>query len=612
MPAAGTEMRYQPFSMPSAREEYELRRLAALGDDARLDPWSAACGHGRVVLVAAALALLGFTGFGQVVPLRGAYAVLLAAFVGLGVVHSRIERRRRAARRRAAQYARAIDRLDGKWMDFVSTGEALANAQHPYARDLDVVGRGSLFQLLDTTRTKQGERALGAWLLSPGELAEVESRRRAAQALATDLDARERLALAGTDEVDARIDEGPIESWAEGPALLVASRALRIAAFALPAIFVTTILLFHFDLLPYWTPIATGVVELALLRLHRDAIKATAAMAMPAEYALSQLLPLLIAARALPVSTAALEKLHARLDGAILAIQALTRRVTAFQSRANLFVALLGPFLLWDLHAAMALESWRARHGRSVRDWFQALGEAEALSALATYVFEHPLDAWPELIGDPPTFEAEDLGHPLLPIDRCVRNDVRLDGKGTALLVTGSNMSGKSTLLRACGLSVVMALAGLPVRAKRLKVSRVQLATCMRVADSLQEGQSYFLAEVRRLKQVVDLARAGAPELFLLDEILQGTNTRERSLGARGVVRRLVELGATGLVSTHDLSLVQLGEALGSRLKFAHFTDQVAGDRMSFDYRMRPGVVQSSNALRVMRANGLDVDVPDD
>jgi DNA mismatch repair ATPase MutS len=193
-----------------------------------------------------------------------------------------------------------------------------------------------------------------------------------------------------------------------------------------------------------------------------------------------------------------------------------------------------------------------------------------------------------------------------------VRNDVTLAGAGRALLVTGSNMSGKSTLLRSVGLAAVMAQAGLPVRATKLRLASVQVATCMRVTDSLQQGASFFLAEVLRLRRVVELAQGPLPVLFLLDEILQGTNTRERSLGARGVVRLLVARGASGLVSTHDLSLVRLGDVLGDRLAYAHFTDRVEDGRMVFDYRMHDGVVQGSNALRVMRANGLDVELAAD
>lgn len=593
-----------------ARETYETRRKQALADDARLDPWSAVFGNGRVVLVAAAIILLVATGFGRLGALWPAYGGLAATFVLLLVLQGAVDRRRRLAQRRAAFYAHGLDRLDGRWTTFPSTGADVAGLEHPYARDLDVVGPGSLFQLLDTTRTGQGERTLAGWLVAPGALADIEERRAAARALGGDVDARERLALAAAEEQHFRVKEEPLVAWAEGPALFAAPPWLRPLAFVLPALTLALLSLAYEGVVQGWLPALLVAGELALLRTRRDRVRRLAAVAEHAERDLSRLLPILEAACTQPRTTPALERLHASLAGAVEAVGSLRRRVTFFQSRANLLLAFVGPLLLWDLHAAMLLEGWQARAGRSLRGWLRALGELEALQALATYAFEHKADSWPELVDGPLAFEALGLGHALLASDRCVRNDVRLAGPGSALLVTGSNMSGKSTLLRATGLAAVMALAGLPVRATRLRLSRLQVATCMRVSDSLQEGASFFLAEVRRLKGVVDLARGSLPVLFLLDEILQGTNTRERSLGARGVVAHLVRTGATGLVSTHDLSLVQLGDVLGDRLAYAHFTDHVEGDQMVFDYRMRPGVVQSSNALRVMRANGLDVELP--
>jgi DNA mismatch repair ATPase MutS len=300
----------------------------------------------------------------------------------------------------------------------------------------------------------------------------------------------------------------------------------------------------------------------------------------------------------------------AALQDAVAATESLRRRVSAFQSRANLILAVLSPFVLWDIHTALLLQLWWARWHDKVVGWLAGLGTIEALSALATYASEHPDDVWPELVDGPLVFEAEALGHPLIDAEKCIRNDVTLPGPGTALLVTGSNMSGKSTLLRSVGLNVVLALAGLPVRARRLRVSRTRPATVMRVTDSLQEGASFFLAELMRLKSVVDLADAGQPVLFLLDEILQGTNSRERSLGARGVIAHLLDAGVFGLVSTHDLSLVQLGDQFRDRLRSAHFSDQVENGKMTFDYQLRPGVVQTTNALRLMQAIGLRVAVP--
>lgn len=596
--------------MTHPRDEYDRRRSTALAEDARLDKRSAWLGHARVWLLALAL-LAGTKAWdgGRPQP-WSLYLVLAGVFVALLIPQILVDRRRNRARRRAAFYERAIDRLDGKWTSFPSRGDGLAEADHPYAHDLDVVGQGSLFQLLDTTRTRQGERTLASWLLEPGDVAPVRVRVETVKALVPELDARERLAVPESEATAPRVDEAPLVAWGKSSTTFTLSLPIRLACVVLPFVTVPMLWALNEGLVRPLPVVVLLLAHAALLKLTRGSVEGTARLAEKAERELVTLLPLLQAAASLPGHTPTLQRVTQSLEGAIDSVGSLRRRITLFQSRANLLVVPLVLLLFWDVHAAALIERWRRKHGSQLEGWFDALGEAEALSALATYAYEHPEDVWPELVEGPIAFDAEALGHPLLPADRCVRNDVGLDGPSRVLLVTGSNMSGKSTLLRAVGLTAVMSLAGLPVRARRVRLPSLQVGTTMRVSDSLQEGASFFLAEVKRLKRVTDLAKGRRPLLFLLDEILQGTNTRERSLGARGVVTHLSHVGAAGLVSTHDLTLVSLGDVLGDKVTYAHFTDQVDGDEMTFDYRMKPGVVQTSNALRLMRAVGLEVEVP--
>ncbi|MGV3724549.1 MAG: MutS-related protein, partial [Actinomycetota bacterium] len=230
-----------------------------------------------------------------------------------------------------------------------------------------------------------------------------------------------------------------------------------------------------------------------------------------------------------------------------------------------------------------------------------------ALSSLAGYAYEHPSDPFPEIADDGRTFSAEGLGHPLLPAAKCVRNDLRLDDDLRLIVISGSNMSGKSTLMRAVGVNTVLALAGAPVRAQSLRVSPLAIGASIRIQDSLQEGISHFYAEILRLRQVVELSRGALPLLFLLDEILHGTNSHDRLIGAEAVVRSLVANGAIGLVSTHDLALARIVDDPALRAINAHFEDQIVEGKMQFDYHLRPGVVQKSNALELMRSVGLDV-----
>jgi DNA mismatch repair ATPase MutS len=290
-------------------------------------------------------------------------------------------------------------------------------------------------------------------------------------------------------------------------------------------------------------------------------------------------------------------------------IAALDRIVGFSDARRNeVFRFFIGPLLMWDAHCAFALLRWRARAGERVRGWLAALGEVEALAGLAAFAFEHPDFAWPEAAAEP-IFEAHALAHPLIADDHRVGNDVSLPSAARALVVTGSNMSGKSTLLRAIGANAVLAFAGAPVCARALTIGPARVATSMRIEDSLEQGVSHFYAELRRLKRVLDLARGaeGGSALFLLDEILHGTNSRERVIGACAVVRELLDRGALGAVSTHDLGITALERELGGRVQNVHFEEQVAGEKMTFDYVLKPGIVQSSNALRLMRAVGIDV-----
>ena len=299
-------------------------------------------------------------------------------------------------------------------------------------------------------------------------------------------------------------------------------------------------------------------------------------------------------------------------ESASMRLHRLERLVEMLNARLNMFFALtLGPALLWELNVVLRAERWRDRTGPRLRGWLDALAEMEALCSLAAFAHERPDYAFAERAEEPGVFRAEALSHPLIDRRRVVPNDLELGGPGSVLLLTGSNMSGKSTLLRSVGLAVVMAGAGGPVPARRLCISELRLASSVRIVDSLAEGTSHFFAELRRLKHIVDLSRtSGPPLLYLLDEVLHGTNSRERHIGAVSVVRWLSQSGALGIVTTHDLELARLADIVPSgRMVEAHFSDGVDGESLQFDYRLRPGPVRSTNALKLMRAVGIDVEL---
>jgi DNA mismatch repair ATPase MutS len=290
------------------------------------------------------------------------------------------------------------------------------------------------------------------------------------------------------------------------------------------------------------------------------------------------------------------------------------RLADVLNARQNQFFVPFAALLLLGTQTALAIDRWRVRTGAHLPRWLEVVGEFEALEALAGYAAEHPDDPFPELIEGDPVVDGDALTHPLLPASRAVANDVRLGGTHPHVrLVSGSNMSGKSTWLRTVGLNVVLAQAGAPVRATRLRLTPLQVGATLRIQDSLQEGQSRFFAEITRLSAIVAMARRHAERrdapavLFLLDEVLAGTNSHDRRIGAEALVRGLVDLGAIGLATTHDLALADLVARLGSRATNEHFTDRFDDGTLHFDYRLRPGVVSTSNALALMRSVGLDV-----
>jgi hypothetical protein len=285
----------------------------------------------------------------------------------------------------------------------------------------------------------------------------------------------------------------------------------------------------------------------------------------------------------------------------------LKRLVENLDSRDNVVVRVLEPFILWTPHLALQVEDWRALSGQAVRRWLHAAGEMEALCSLASHAFEHPADPFPEFAPEGTWIEAEAIGHPLLAEDKVVRNDIRIGGALRVIVVSGSNMSGKSTMLRTLGVNAVLAQAGAPVRARRLTLSPVSVGASIRLTDSLQGGVSHFYAEILRLRQILDLTAGPLPVLFLVDEFLNGTNSHDRRIGAGALVRGLVQRGAIGLVTTHDLALADIAGELGESAANVHFEDQIAGGKISFDYHMRPGVVRKSNAIELMRQVGLEI-----
>ncbi len=594
---------------PDPHAAYAARLAARTADVTRLDAAIDRVGQFRLAVFLAAVGVAvaaGVTGlFSPWWALAG--AVPLFALV----LRSKVLAFRKAGAQRAARYYRhGLDRLAGKWVGRGPTGARFADPAHLYAADLDLFGDGSIFQRLSAARTAGGEEQLAGWLLAPAAAGEVRARQEAVADLRDRLDLREYLAVIGGAVAEAA-DVTPLVAWGiRPPAGWPRWRHVAVVVlgwFNLAA--VLGWLLVGTTALPVLVGgLLSALVVWPLVHWARE-------VARPVEAAANDL-PLLAAILARlerePVRSARLTALQRSLtaDGTAPSAQVKALRDLAEWSaaRRNPMFLPVAIVMLWDVWMAFRLEGWRVRSGPLVGRWLAAVAELEALGSLAGYAFENPTDPFPEVLPDgPPRFEATGLGHPLVPPEKFVRNDVRLGGDVRLLMVSGSNMAGKSTLLRSVGANAVLALAGAPVRAAALTLTPVALGATMRVQDSLRDGRSRFFAEVTRVRAVLDRAKGTPPVLFLFDELFSGTNSADRLVGAEGVLRALLDLGAVGLVTTHDLALTESAARLGGRAVNVHFADQLVNGEMTFDHAMRPGVVPHGNGVALMRAVGLDV-----
>ena len=552
--------------------------------------------------------------------------VLLPAAVlaALSIFHEhllrQLERRRRAER----YFEKALARLDGNWAGTGEAGERYLDPAHPYAQDLDIFGRGSLFELLSTARTHIGEDTLARWLLAPGDAETVRARHEAVNELRLRLDLREDLAIVA-EEARTGVDPVSLAAWGEA-APLMDGRGLRATAFALTALGVPAACALVVYVLHQFGLVELGestvmrlrdfflivmVVNFVSLHRLRQRVQAVVAAVDESAHGLKLLSEVLVRLECedfhSPMLAALRSSLNAEGDPPSKRMARLNRLMELLDSRDHLVVRVAEPFTLWTTHLAFAVESWRRHSGGAVRRWLTATGEIEALCSLASHAFEHPADPFPEFAAEAPWLEAEGVAHPFLPEGSVVRNDVRMGGDLRLLVVSGSNMSGKSTLLRTLGVNAVLAQAGAPVRAKRLRMSPLAVGASIRITDSLQGGVSRFYAEILRLRQILDQTSGALPVLFLIDEFLHGTNSHDRRIGAEALARGLVERGAIGLITTHDLALADIAEGLGTRAANVHFEDQIENGQIHFDYALRPGVVRKSNAIELMRSVGLEI-----
>lgn len=631
-------------------EEYRRRLLAREGRESGLKAQHLWLGALRLAMVVAFLLVAWFTVFLKDGP-RWTVLVPMVLFVALGVWMGRVSRQLSTARRAAEMYRLGIARIEDRWVGLQQRevpGELSAEvraklAASLYASDLDIVGRGGIFELLCRARTRMGEELLLTWLLEPAAVAEILQRQAAVEELRGRLDFKERMGVAGeTAAVGVRSEA--LREWAEAEDVLTerwmpwVAGVLAVLAAVLAAVAIW--------LLAGGTlgggvlrGLTTGEATLGLIvvlgveaAFRRPFEKKIEAVLGGTDRALKNMQLLAVLLEVIEGEEFTSERLRAvgqklrthQIAGSV-AIGKLAKLGEWQDSMDNKIVQVaVDRPAMYSVQLAWAVQRWRRRHGGAVRLWLEAVAEMEALLSLATFAYEHPKDVFPELADGgadarDAMVDAEEMGHPLIAAAKCVRNSVRIGAETRVVLITGSNMSGKSTLMRTLGVNTVLAMCGATVRARRLRLTPMRIAASLLMNDSLQEGHSRFYAEIEKLGRICSLAESSCADgeskdmggtggmMFLLDELLQGTNSKDRLVGAEGVVRALVVAGAIGIVTTHDLALADMEGLPPGSMKKMHFQDQIVDGQMRFDFTLREGVATRSNGIELMRLIGLKV-----
>jgi DNA mismatch repair ATPase MutS len=504
---------------------------------------------------------------------------------------------------------RELECLQGNYSGFADGKEYLSR-DHPNSFDLDLFGHSSIFQYINRTTSKPAADKLSAWLNSPAGIDEILARQRAAEDLSQRLEWRQQLMTFGYSNPNSTKDPKELLDWVNSKDLfqkagntklyvniLNAITIVAIAAviFGLPAGLLAPVLLINF--------IYYFLNGKRITTLHDRVGKSSV---MLKTY--SSTIRLIEQEK---FNSDALTKLKGRFstdNSASQKIARLSKITDRLDARLNILVAIpQNLFFFWDIRCCLALEKWKNDNSQIVSDWFDAMAEFEVLSSFANMAFNNPAWVMPVIHDEYFILKAAGAGHPLIPADRRISNSIEIQGKGKAILVTGSNMSGKSTFLRTCGINAVLALAGAPVCAEKFEISHVHVCTSMRISDSLEDNTSSFYAELKRLAEIIREAEKNPKIFLLLDEILRGTNSNDRYIGSVALIKQLIRYGAVSIVATHDLRLAELEQELAADINNYHFDVKINGEELYFDYMLTPGVCTSLNASLLMKKMGIRI-----
>ena len=555
----------------------------------------------RLILFVASIAgVIHFWDNGWIV-ITGVVALTFVPFLFLVKLHNRLFYQKEYLEKKIEINRQELQAIEYDSSSFDS-GEEFINPAHLYSYDLDVFGERSLFQYINRTSTDLGKKRLAAWLNTHLEnKAEIEKRQKAVRELAPELKMRQRFRILGLLYKGKSADEEEIKAWADSPSYYRNHAILRALPFIVPAINIIFITLAIAGIVSGTVP---GIIFVGFFLLSfafsRGITKMQALYGKKLQIEEKE------------YHSAVLQEIKELVGGdkqtASQAVKKLTALMNALDQRNNMLMSfVLNGALFWELRQIMRIEAWKEKHASELPSWLKAIGEMDAYCSLATFAYNHPEYIYPQITSTPFSMEAEALGHPLMNRDKCVCNDIDIAKRPFFIIITGANMAGKSTYLRTVGINYLLACIGAPVWAKRMKLYPSRLITSLRTSDSLTDNESYFFAELKRLKLIIDKLNAGEELFIILDEILKGTNSTDKQKGSFALIKQFMALQANGIIATHDLMLGTLINLFPEDIRNYCFEAEITNNELTFSYQMKNGVAQNMNACFLMKKMGIAV-----
>lgn len=525
-------------------------------------------------------------------------------------IHNRFFIRKEWLETQARIIQEELQALSGDYSSF-EDGKEYVNPEHPYSFDLDIFGRRSLFQSINRTCTFFGKNRLAKWLQNHlHEKTSIEKRQEMVREISEHTLFREQFRVAGLVHHGQSSDGEKIQAWSQRPAQYLHAGWVKAFIWGVPVI---NSLLLITSLAGWtsfsWLGLSFGIFLVLSFGIIKRAtyIQETYGKQLKSLNGYARLIAL---AKAENWKSAGMQELMERFNlngqSPIQALQQLSKELDRLDLRNNQFLyVLLEGSIFFQLQEIVRIERWKARYGQHISKWLETVGELDALCSLGTFAYNHPQYTYPELTEKPFCFLATQMGHPLMPASQCVKNDATIPSRPFFLIITGANMAGKSTYLRTIGVNYLLACIGAPVCCERLKLYPNQLITSLRTSDSLSDNESYFFAELKRLKRIIDLLNQGQQLFIILDEILKGTNSMDKQKGSFDLIRQFMQLKANGIIATHDLLLGSLIKQFPEEIRNYCFEADIKENELTFSYKLREGVAQNMNACFLMKKMGI-------